>query len=191
MIKSANFPNQQGSLNSHLSLAKDEENRMQAFYHSIFNEDGSTIGDTRPFNFGRFQTFYSCLEEINKSIQFSFDNLEKGQNCRFSYQSLKMIKSVLPSDFKKIRRLVFDKYLPALLPHYQSSMPLTSCKHKAYYWREIVTIKLLVDYLIAYNLLLAPTVDSGSCKLVKEVLPLIQDLIRAMPDQMVAALNEE
>jgi hypothetical protein len=50
------------------------------------------VGDTKHFNFGRFQTFYSCLEEIVKSIIFSFDNIEKCQNSKFSFQSLKMIK---------------------------------------------------------------------------------------------------
>lgn len=35
------------------------------------------VGDTKPFNFGRFQTLYSCLEEVAKSILFSFENIEK------------------------------------------------------------------------------------------------------------------
>lgn len=85
LLKSQNFPAQVGMGNCHLSAVQDESKRLQMFYSSIFNEDGSMVGDTKPFNFGRFQTLYSCLEEVAKSILFSFENIEKNQNTKFSY----------------------------------------------------------------------------------------------------------
>lgn len=70
-----------------------------------------------------------------------------------------MIKLVLPTDFAKMRRLVFTKYIPSLLPLYSSS-PGTS-KNKSFYWRELVSVKLLFDFLIAFNLLTSPSVDNS------------------------------
>jgi hypothetical protein len=148
------------------------------------------VGDTRHFNFGRFQTFYSCLEEIVKSIVFCFDNIEKSQNTKFSYQSLAMLKRILPTDFKKLRRLVFTKYIPGLQPHYDGTS-LASLTNKSFFWRELVSVKLMFDFLIAYNLACAPYIDNMGSKMTKEVLPFAIDFFSTMPEAMVAALNEE
>jgi hypothetical protein len=101
-----------------------------------------------------------------------------------------MLKQILPTDFKKMRRLVFSKYLPCLVPHYDGS-GLGSHTNKAFYWKEVVTVKLLCDFLIAYSLLLSPTVENASSKSIKQVIPFAIDLIAAMPEEMVTAMNEE
>ena len=90
-----------------------------------------------------------------------------------------------------MRKLVFNKYIPGLLPHYAGNGGLMSIKNKCFFWRELVSVKLLFDFLIAYILLTAPSVDNSCSKTVKEVLPFAIDYFVAMPDEMVAALNEE
>ena len=49
----------------------------------------------------------------------------------------------------------------------------------------------MFDFLIAYNLACAPSVDNCASKTVKDVLPFAIDFFSAMPEAMVAAFNEE
>lgn len=101
-----------------------------------------------------------------------------------------MIKKILPTDFKKLRRLVFQKYIPGLLIHYDGNST-ASLTNKSFYWRELISVKLMFDFLIAYNLACAPLVDNCASKTIKYVLPFAIDFFSAMPEAMVAALNEE
>lgn len=100
-----------------------------------------------------------------------------------------MIKAILPTDFKKMRRLVFGKYIPALVPLYDGSG--ISTNNRTFYWKELVSVKLLFDFLIAFSLLLAPSVDNSSSKTVTQVIPFAIDFITVMPEEMITALNEE
>jgi hypothetical protein len=68
---------------------------------------------------------------------------------------------------------------------------MASPTNKSFYWRELVSVKLMFDFLIAYNLACAPSVDNCASKTVKAVLPFAIDFFSAMPEAMVAALNEE
>lgn len=102
-----------------------------------------------------------------------------------------MVKQLLPSDFRKLRKIVFLNYIPNLKPLYMGNGTLASSTNKGFYWRELVNIKLMMDFLIAYNQLTAPSVDNQASQTASVLLPFAIDFFKTMPEDMVNALNEE
>lgn len=54
-----------------------------------------------------------------------------------------------------------------------------------------MSVKLMFDFLIAFNLLCSPFVDNCASKTVREVLPFAIDFFSAMSETMVQTLNDE
>lgn len=69
-----------------------------------------------------------------------------------------MFKEIMPSNFEKMDRLVFEKYLPKLEKLFADPADCSELdQESAYLMREILSVKIILDYFIEYYEVIAPT----------------------------------